>query len=213
MQSTITEFIQQAHTILPIIDIDTPELIIPTIEALTDGGINAVEITLRNKAGLAAINIAQKKFPHTMITAGTITTPEQVEALKNLSTRFIISPGISPQLLAACKAHQLDILPGVATPSEILVGLEYGLQYFKFFPAEICGGVNMLRSLQGPFGDLQFCATGGINAQNAAHYLALDNVFCIGGSWIATKDDIENQRWETIYHNANSIHQQECEPT
>jgi 2-dehydro-3-deoxyphosphogluconate aldolase/(4S)-4-hydroxy-2-oxoglutarate aldolase len=207
MQDNIGQLIKQAQTILPIIDIDTPKLIIPTIEALSEGGIQAVEITLRSEAGLSAIALARKQFPQLYIAAGTVTSKKQIQQLQHHQVDCIVSPGISRTLLNACQTHKMAILPGVVTPSDILLGLEYDLSYFKFFPAETSGGVKMLQALKGPFPDLQFCATGGININNALRYLHLSNVFCIGGSWIASKDNIENQCWDAIKNNAASVTQ------
>ncbi len=206
-QQKIAEFAQSTHRVLPIIDIDNAELIVPTIDALSRGGVGAVEITLRTSAGFDAITLAQQAFPDMILVAGTVTSAQQVEQLKDTGIHFAISPGISEALLKASQTYQLELLPGITTASEILLGLEFGLSYFKFFPAQASGGTAMLRSLQGPFPQLQFCATGGITPDNALDYLALDNTFCIGGSWIANKQAIENHQWESIYQQALAITQ------
>ncbi|MFT5117055.1 MAG: 2-dehydro-3-deoxyphosphogluconate aldolase/(4S)-4-hydroxy-2-oxoglutarate aldolase [Kiritimatiellia bacterium] len=219
MQDNIAHFLQQAHKILPIIDIatainlngsDESNTIVPIIEALVSGGVRAIEITLRNHtkpnatnstnnaAAYLAIETVRKRFPELFICVGTVTSEEQIHQLKNIDIDFIVSPCISSALLAASQRHKVDILPGISTPSDILLGLEFGLQYFKFFPAELSGGTKMLQALNGPFNHLNFCATGGINESNLANYLALHNVFCVGGSWLASKADIENKDWAAI---------------
>jgi 2-dehydro-3-deoxyphosphogluconate aldolase/(4S)-4-hydroxy-2-oxoglutarate aldolase len=215
MQDNITHFIQQAHKILPIIDISVAidlngsnegNTIMPVIEALLSGGVSAIEITLRNNtnsnadntAAYLAIERVRKRFPELCICVGTVTSEKQIHQLKNIDIDFIVSPCISSTLLAASQRHKIDILPGVSTPSDILLGLEFDLQYFKFFPAELSGGTKMLQALNGPFKHLSFCATGGINENNLADYLALSNVFCVGGSWLVTTADIENKDWAAI---------------
>jgi 2-dehydro-3-deoxyphosphogluconate aldolase / (4S)-4-hydroxy-2-oxoglutarate aldolase len=210
MQKTITRFIQHPHKILPIIEIDDADAIVPTIEALIAGGIYAVEITLRNKAGYAAMTIARKKFPELYICAGTVTSVEQIEKLKDTGIDFIISPGTNISLLQACQKNKLDTLTGVCTPSDILLGMEFGLSYFKFFPAHLMGGTTMLRAWEGPFSQIQFCATGGINENNFMGYISLNNVFCIGSSWIASKTDIAQKNWQGITQKAIYATQQIC---
>jgi 2-dehydro-3-deoxyphosphogluconate aldolase/(4S)-4-hydroxy-2-oxoglutarate aldolase len=207
MQRNIATFIQQAHYILPIVHINEAPLIVPTIQALIRGGIQAVEITLRNKDSIHAIKMAREKFPELCLIAGTVTTTEQLLELHSQQTNFVITPGITPHLLDTCQEHDINVLPGIATPSDILLGLEFQLRYFKFFPAEALGGKTMLASLKGPFEQVQFCATGGINSDNAHEYLALDNVFSVACSWIATEEDIHNKKWDAITQKALAARQ------
>ncbi len=207
MQSTqhnINAFIQEKHAILPIIDNENSEDILPIIDALNAGNIHAVEITLRNQAGFESIALARKHFPSLRICAGTVTSIEDIKTLSTLAVDFIISPGCTRELLSASQDAKLDLLPGVATPSDILMAKAFGLSHFKFFPAALMGGTAMLKALSGPFNDVQFCATGGINQHNFIDYLQLDNVFSIGGSWLVTQDDIRNQHWNAITEKAKA---------
>lgn len=202
MQHNIARFIQQKHYILPVIDLDNAEDIIPITHALAAGGIHAIEITLRNQAAFSAIELARKEFPELCICAGTVTSEMQVQQLQQAQIDFIISPGISNTLLNASKKYRIDILPGISTASDILLGVEKGLKYFKFFPAKLSGGIDMLQALQGPFKDLSFFPTGGINKNNFISYLHLNNVFSIGGTWITTKEDIIQKNWQQITEKA-----------
>jgi 2-dehydro-3-deoxyphosphogluconate aldolase/(4S)-4-hydroxy-2-oxoglutarate aldolase len=202
MQRNISTFIQQEHYILPIVHIDDAQQIVPTIHALIKGGIHTVEITLRNKESMRAIKIAREQFPELCLIAGTVTSSEQLLELKDHRINFVITPGITPHLLHTSQKHSINILPGVATPSDILLGLEFHLTHFKFFPAEALGGTAILQSLNGPFEQITFCATGGISKHNAHDYLALNNVFSVACSWIATAEDIHNKNWDAITQKA-----------
>ena len=211
MQKNIAQLTQTNNKILPIINIegkllDDEQLIIPTIAALQDAGITAIEITLRSSQSFSALKHARKNFPSLWIAAGTVTRVQEIAPLADLNLNAIIAPSISRNLITTCQQHTIDILPGIATPSEILLGLEYNLTFFKFFPAEVLGGVAMLNALKGPFADIQFCATGGINEQNIQHYLALDNVFSVGSSSIINTDDIEQESWTAITQKAQVLH-------
>lgn len=210
MQRNIAQLIQQNHKILPIINIegellDDEQLIIPTIAALQEAGVAAIEITLRNRQSFSALKNVRKNFPSLWIAAGTVTRAQDIAPLTELNLNAIITPGINRTLINTCQQHSMDILPGVATPSDILLGLEFNLQFFKFFPAEALGGVAMLNALKGPFADIQFCATGGINEHNIKHYLALDNVFSVGSSSIVSDQDIQKSNWTAITQKVKAL--------
>ncbi len=201
----IERLIRSQQRIIPLITIDRSmdckTIIPPMIQALHDSGIHIIEITLRDTAGYAAIEYAKTHFPELMVAAGTVTSTEQVSEVTRAGADMIVSPGIHQPLLEACEHHNISILPGVSTASEILLGMSHGLRHLKFFPAEAAGGVPFLQALQEPFPDIQFCATGGISTHNAASYIALDNVFAVGSSQLITADIIQQQRWDAIREN------------
>ena len=200
MQKNIELFAKQKNNIIAILDITDRKHTIPVIRALIAGGIRTVEITLRSPHAIDAIRIAREHFPQLTICVGTVTHTEQIEAIEKDAVDFIVSPGIHRPLVEKAQEKSIDLLPGIATPSDILLGIEYGLQYCKFFPAEACGGTNMLNAFKGPFKQHHFCATGGINAKNYSDYLALDNVFAIAGSWLVSSNDLHHEDWDNITH-------------
>ena len=143
-----------------------------------------LEITLRSALGLGAIRLLREQRPELIVGAGTVLDANMLEQAEAAGAQFIVSPGSTPALLEAALQGPLPLLPGVASASEIMLGYAMGYRRFKLFPAEICGGVAALKALGGPFGDIRFCPTGGVNARNARDYLALANVMCVGGSWM-----------------------------
>ena len=178
-----------AVPVLPVIKVDEVDEIIPIAETLLEGGINALEITLRTSAGLPAIELAKKRFPEALVSAATVTSVDQLTRVQDAGVDFVITPGITPKLLEAAAKLNANLLPGIASPSELMTGLEFGLNRFKLFPAAVVGGVGMLKGLGGPFPDIELCPTGGLNAGNFRDYLSLDNVFCIGGSWMLISEN------------------------
>lgn len=189
MQQIIANLASRTLPVLPVIQVEKPEEILPVGEAMIQGGIKALEITLRTEAGLAAIQLAKKSLPDAIICAGTITRADQVHAAVDAGAEFIVTPGITRKILEAAAERKIEIVPGVATPSEVMLGMEFGLTHFKLFPASIVGGVRMLKALAGPFPNVKFCPTGGLNAENFMDYYQLPNVFCVGGSWMIVKED------------------------
>ena len=165
-------------------------------EALIEGGISIFEITLRTPCAMDAIKAVAKEFPHATTGAGTVLNPTQFKMVEDAGATFAISPGLTESL--AKYENSIPLLPGVATASEIMQGLEYGYDAFKLFPANIVGGINALKSFGAPFGDVVFCPTGGVNAQNAKEFLALKNVLCVGGSWIVPADRIKVGDFKTV---------------
>lgn len=198
MQDTIEQFTQKHKPVLPVIKIDEPEDIVPLAQALERGGITALEITLRSDAAMAAIEIAKQEFPNFCISAGTVTNAKQIQALAKLRVDFIVTPGITKSLLEATQANYMHILPGVSGPSDVMLGMEFGLHYFKLFPASVVGGVDMIKALGGPFHDCQFCPTGGLTSDNFMDYYQLPNVFAFGGSWMVANDLIQAQNWQKV---------------
>ena len=169
----------------------------PLAQALVAGGLPALEVTLRTSAALEAIRI-MTEVPGGVVGAGTLLTPADVKAAKAAGASFGVSPGATARLLDACADHDLPLLPGAATASEIMWLLEQGYTVQKFFPAEQAGGAAYLKSIGGPIPQVSFCPTGGIGLKNARDYLYLPNVLCVGGSWVAPKEAMARGNWAAI---------------
>ena len=186
---TIDEILR-AGPVMPVVVIDDAAHAVPLARALVAGGIRAIEITLRTGAALDAIQAIARDVPDAIPGVGTALTAADVLAALDAGAKFIVSPGMTPALAEAAIGSGLPFLPGVATASELMAGMAAGLSAFKFFPAAQAGGVEGLKALGGPFPRARFCPTGGVSAANAAAYLALPNVACVGGSWLAPRDVI-----------------------
>ncbi|WP_447591102.1 bifunctional 4-hydroxy-2-oxoglutarate aldolase/2-dehydro-3-deoxy-phosphogluconate aldolase [Stenotrophomonas rhizophila] len=195
----------------PVIPVFTPENIDDAVEvarALFNGGLPVIEVTLRTPVAMDAIKAMVEAVPDAVVGAGTVLTATQMEQVKQVGGRFAVSPGATPRLYAAARDTDLPFLPGVATSSELMLGLEHGLDTFKFFPAVQAGGAAMLSAWNGPFGDVRFCPTGGISAQTASQFLHLPNVLCVGGSWLTTRALIQARDWagiEQLAHQASVL--------
>jgi 2-dehydro-3-deoxyphosphogluconate aldolase/(4S)-4-hydroxy-2-oxoglutarate aldolase len=186
---TIDEILA-AGPVMPVVVIDDAAQAVPLARALVAGGIRAIEITLRTGAALEAIQAIARDAPDAIPGVGTAVTPADVLAALDAGAKFIVSPGMTPALAQAAIGSGLPFLPGVATASELMAGMAAGLSAFKFFPAAQAGGIDGLKALGGPFPNVRFCPTGGVSAANAAAYLALPNVACVGGSWLAPRETI-----------------------
>ncbi len=184
--------------VIPVIVIHKTEHAVPLAEALLAGGIKVLEITLRTPVALDAIDIITSKVPDAIVGAGTVTNPEELVAVHEAGGVFAISPGLTPTLLSAALDHEIPLIPGVSTASELMTGLEKGYEYFKFFPAEAAGGVKMLKSIAGPFPQATFCPTGGITIDNFLEYLKLETVACVGGSWLVPSDTVSSGNWKKV---------------
>lgn len=185
----------------PVIPVFTPDDIddaVQVAQALFRGGLPVIEVTLRTPRALDAIKAMVEAVPDAVVGAGTVLTPAQMEAAKAAGARFAVSPGATPTLYAAARDADLPYLPGVATGSELILGLEHGLDTFKFFPAVQSGGAPLLSAWHGPFADVRFCPTGGISAQTAPQFLHLPNVLCVGGSWLTTATLMQSRDWDSI---------------
>jgi 2-dehydro-3-deoxyphosphogluconate aldolase / (4S)-4-hydroxy-2-oxoglutarate aldolase len=187
--------------IIPVVVIDAAAQAAPLAEALMNGGINCVEITLRTPAALAALEV-MAAYDGLVAGAGTLLEPRQAAQAAAAGARFAVSPGFDPELLNACQAQSLPFLPGVATATEIQRILRAGLRTGKFFPAESCGGLPALAALAGPFSEMRFVATGGISPSNAAGYLRFPPVHAVAGTWLAPRDLISEGRWDLIQQRA-----------
>lgn len=183
--------------VVPVLVVEDADHAAPLAEALVAGGLPVLEVTLRTGAALAAIR-AMSTVPGGIVGAGTLVAPEDVDAAKEAGAAFGVSPGATPELLAAAEAAKLPLLPGAATASEVMELLVRGYDMLKFFPAEPAGGAAMLKALSGPLPAATFCPTGGIRPENARSYLALANVACVGGSWVAPTEALRAGDWRRV---------------
>lgn len=183
---------------MPVMVIQNLDDAVPLAQALVAGGIKVLEITLRTPIALEAIKLISDSVKDAIVGAGTITTPEQLRAAEAAGAVFAISPGLTPTLLAAAQTGNIALIPGIATLSELMMGMEFGLDHFKFFPAEAAGGIPMLKAIAGPMPQITFCPTGGISPDNYLAYLALGNVACVGGSWLAPADAVKAKNWAKV---------------
>lgn len=190
--------IMLAAPVIPVITISSVESAVPLARALVKGGLPVIEITLRTATGLEAIERVAQEVEGAIPGAGTVLTPKQVEQATAAGSQFFVSPGVSNDLLSAVADSDVSLLPGVATASEVMALAERGYGCMKFFPAGPAGGPSYLKGIGGPLPDVRFCPTGGVSPSNARDYLALDNVLCVGGSWLAPADLIESQDWDAI---------------
>ena len=197
MGSSIREVLV-GHPVIPVVTIDDEDRIVPVGEALLEAGIGVIEITLRTDASLNAIERVSTSLPELVVGAGTITNGDAVRKAKDAGSRFLVTPGLTENLMKAIAESGLPCLPGISTAGDIMRGLEAGLDTFKFFPAEAAGGIAKLGALAAPFGNARFCPTGGISIDNMMNYLALDCVFSVGGTWIAPTNLIAAGHWADI---------------
>ena len=184
--------------VVPVMVIHKLEHAVPLAKALLAGGIRVLEITLRTPVSAAAIKAIAREVPGAIVGAGTVTSGEELERVAAAGAVFAISPGLTPELLAAANRGPIPLIPGIATISELMTGMARGYDHFKFFPAGPAGGVKMLQAFAGPFPRVTFCPTGGISAANYREYLALDNVACVGGSWVAPQEAMDQGDWTRI---------------
>lgn len=167
-------------------------------KTLISAGLPCAEVTFRSAAAEDAIRLIAAEFPEMVLGAGTVLNVEQAQRAKQAGAKYIVSPGFSPAIVKWCQANQLPVLPGVATPSEVMTALDFGLNVLKFFPAENLGGTATLKSLAGPFKGVKFIPTGGISEANLSEYLALPNVLAVGGSWFVRESLIVGEKFEEI---------------
>jgi len=189
--------------IVPVLVIKKVEDALPIAEALLTAGIKVLEVTLRTPAALDVISTIAKELPEAIIGAGTVTNKEQLLRSYDAGAKFAISPGLTKDLLQAGNDGKIALIPGISSISEMMDGIDLGYDHLKFFPAEASGGVKAIQSIGGPFPDIRFCPTGGINIKNVRDYLALKNVACCGGSWLVTDEIVENKNWKGITDLAN----------
>ena len=197
--------ILNANRVVPVVVLDRVEDTAPLCEALLQGGIQAIEVTLRTEAAMAAIGEASRRFPDMIVGAGTLLDADQVTQAIDMGAKFGVSPGSTPALLNAVSKNGFPFLPGGSSVSEFMALAEAGFVVQKFFPAGPAGGPAFLKHVASPLTDISFCPTGGINAENAAVYLALPNVIAVGGSWFVSADRIRNRGWAEITNDVSDI--------
>jgi 2-dehydro-3-deoxyphosphogluconate aldolase/(4S)-4-hydroxy-2-oxoglutarate aldolase len=186
------------YPIIPVVVIEQIEDAVPLAKSLVTGGLSVIEVTLRTPAAIAGIEDIIENVPGAVVGSGTVCSESQLQMSIELGCKFAVSPGATDSLLKKARDSGFNYLPGVSSASEVMRGLEYGFDTFKFFPAEAVGGTTLLKSLHGPFGDVKFCATGGIGLDNVMSYLSLANVLSVGGSWITPSKLIKEKRWSEI---------------
>ncbi len=196
--STDVDAVLNTSPVMPVLVIEHAEDAVPLAKALIAGGLRVLEVTLRTEAAMGAIGAIAAEVEGAIVGAGTVTQPDQLQAVQTAGGIFAISPGATPALLRAGLESEIGYLPAISTVSELMVAMEAGYSAFKFFPAEANGGTPALKSIAGPFPDIRFCPTGGIGPDNFLDYLALPNVCCVGGSWIVPAELIRNKDWDGI---------------
>lgn len=192
------ESLLDAVPVMPVVVVDDVATAVPLARALVDGGLPAIELTLRTPVALDAVRAIAAEVPEILLGVGTVTTPEQAAAAAAAGARFLVSPGATPRLLGAMADTGVPFLAGTSTISEVLAVLESGRTEMKFFPAEASGGTAYLKAVGGPLPQARFCPTGGITAASATSYLSLPNVGCVGGTWITPADAVATGDWQRI---------------
>lgn len=192
------EEILRQGLVVPVVVIQKLEQAVPLAKALVAGGIRVLEITLRTSVAVDAIREIRRKVPEAMVGAGTVIGAEDLAVIAEAGAVFAISPGLTVELLQAANQGNIPLIPGISTVSELMTGMALGYTHFKFFPAEAAGGIKMLKAIAGPFPQITFCPTGGITPDNYQDYLALGNVACVGGSWLAPQESIDHGDWARI---------------
>jgi 2-dehydro-3-deoxyphosphogluconate aldolase/(4S)-4-hydroxy-2-oxoglutarate aldolase len=192
------ETVLTAGPVIAVLSVDDPGSAVPLATALQQGGVRVIEITLRTAAALESIERIAARVPDVIVGCGTIVRAGDLRRAASAGAAFVVSPGCTDALFAAAADLGIPYLPGVATGSEILRALDAGYNRLKLFPAEACGGPAAVSAFAGPFPQIRFCPTGGIDARNAANYLALPNVACVGGSWVAPAEAIAGKDWGRV---------------
>jgi 2-dehydro-3-deoxyphosphogluconate aldolase/(4S)-4-hydroxy-2-oxoglutarate aldolase len=191
------EQIMRAGPVIPVLKVEDPEIAIPLAQALVEGGLPVLEVTLRTDCAMEVIS-AMSEVSGAIVGVGTVTNPDQFAQAARAGARFAVTPGLTPALCEAATNSNIPVLPGIMTPSELINAVESGFELLKLFPAQVAGGVAMLKSLAGPFAEVGFCPTGGVTPTNMVDYLAQPNVLCVGGSWLAPAHLLENRDWDGI---------------
>ena len=192
------ENILTSAPVVPVVVIENLEDAVPLAKALYNGGLKALEITLRTPVAAEAEKLMKEAVPEAYVGTGTVIDKATFEASVAAGADFMVSPGVNDELLALARETDIPFLPGAATPSEVMNLASYGFKFLKFFPAEAAGGAPMLKSIGGPLPQIKFCPTGGISLATASKYLALNNVVCVGGTWMLDKELIANKDWQAI---------------
>lgn len=195
--STIFEQFRKTG-IIPVVVLDDAKDAEPLAKALCEGGLPCAEVTFRTAAAEESIRIMSSKYPDMLVGAGTVLTTEQVDRAVAAGAKFIVSPGLNPEVVKYCQEKNIPITPGIQTPTEIEMALSLGLTTVKFFPAEPAGGLKMIKALAAPYVNVTFMPTGGISAANVREYLGFNKIIACGGSWMVKKDLVQAGDYETI---------------
>jgi 2-dehydro-3-deoxyphosphogluconate aldolase / (4S)-4-hydroxy-2-oxoglutarate aldolase len=193
-----------ASPVMPVIVLDRVDDAVPLAKALVDGGIRVLEVTMRTAAALDCVRAIRAAVPNAIVGVGTITNVADMNAARDAGAQFGVSPGTTQDLLAHAAQCNFPFLPGTMTPSDVMRALDVGFTAMKLFPAQQAGGIAMLKALGGPFPQVMFCPTGGIDAESATSFLALPNVACVGGSWLSPATLIANKNWGEIQKRAEA---------
>jgi 2-dehydro-3-deoxyphosphogluconate aldolase/(4S)-4-hydroxy-2-oxoglutarate aldolase len=184
--------------IIPVIKLDNPDDALPLCKALSDGGLNAAEITFRTDAAEESIRRVSTEMPDMLVGAGTVLNVETAKRAVSAGAKFLVSPGFTPAVVSYCIENNITIIPGICTPTDIETGLSHGLITLKFFPAEAAGGLKMLKAMAAPYTMVKFMPTGGIDEKNLTEYLSFKPVIACGGSWMVKDELIKNKDWAEI---------------
>lgn len=198
MTLTMEEVLRQALPVLPVLVIDEVETAVDLARALQAGGLRVLEVTLRTPQALDALAAIRRELPELLLGAGTLIHAEQFVEARQAGAQFAVSPGFTERLARAAGDAGLPYLPGVMTPSEVLLAVEHGYRSLKLFPADETASVKMLKSFKGPFTGIRFCPTGGVTADNLLSFLRLPNVACVGGTWVAPSSLVRARAWDQI---------------
>lgn len=184
--------------VIPVVVLEHAEDSVPTAEALLAGGVDVMEITFRTRAARASIAAVSAACPDMLVGAGTVITLEQCKAAVEAGAKFIVSPGYNEEVVTWCVENNVVVTPGCVTPTEIMAAIAHGLKIIKFFPANVYGGLSAMQALAGPFADIKFIPTGGVNASNLTEYISSPVIFAVGGSWMCKKTDISAHNFDKI---------------
>ncbi len=188
----------KASPIVPVLTIDKIETAVPLARALVQGGLKVVEITLRTDCAWQAIEEITQALPELKVGVGTVLREEHIQRATEIGADFVVTPGTTKTLIQAAKEYNVSLIPGVATSSEVMLLAEHGYLVQKLFPVSAIGGTSLLKAFQGPLSDIKFFPTGGVTAENAAEFLCLENVLCVGGSWMVPKEKVKIGDWDGI---------------
>jgi 2-dehydro-3-deoxyphosphogluconate aldolase/(4S)-4-hydroxy-2-oxoglutarate aldolase len=191
------EQIMRTGPVISVLKVEDVEIAVPLAQALVEGGMPVLEVTLRTESALEVI-AAMSEVAGAIVGVGTVTRPDQFTQARQVGAKFAVTPGLTPALSEAALDAGIPVLPGVMTPSELIAASEQGFKLLKLYPAEVAGGVAMLKSMGGPFADIGFCPTGGVTSANMMNYLGLPNVLCVGGSWVTPDVMLRDKDWQGI---------------